>query len=98
MEEREGRRQHEGAHALLPKGRGASQNCTSFEVRVHSYAQKTTSVSNTCQCLLTYSPPPSPNNISIVLYRSNCKSYVIDVDRSVNTKKKKTINNTDRFG
>lgn len=40
----------------------ASQNCPTFEVRVHTDPPKTTSDSNTCECLQTDILIPSPNN------------------------------------
>lgn len=41
---------------------GASQNCTTFEVRVHTDPPKTTSDSNTCEGLQTHVLIPSPNS------------------------------------
>lgn len=41
--------------------KGASQNCTTFEVGVHTDPPKTTSDSNTCECLQTDILIPSPN-------------------------------------
>lgn len=41
---------------------GASRNCTTFEVRVHTDPPKTTSDSNTCECLQTDILIPSPNS------------------------------------
>ncbi len=42
---------------------------------------KKTSDSNTCECLQTYSLPPSPNNTSIVPEKASTNTQVIDADR-----------------
>lgn len=85
--DRRGKREKVGATwrtnacgCLEEEQEGASQNCTSFEVRVHTDPPKTTSDSNTCECLQTDILIPSPKSTSIVLCRAIANTQVIDSD------------------